>query len=142
MAKQNVDRSAGYMQTLSFMSLVQSEARDLPDFRRLIGEAAVEHLRGSAWARHSICEVRWTLQGPNGSIEVFASHANDFGCNLVTNLTCKSYDLGPKPVTIQYGGSEKEASSVESIVGVLAKWLPIITKAPTDPFEGISMPKS
>ena len=129
------------MQTLSFMSLVQSEVRDLPDFSKLKGEAAVEHSRGAAWARHSSCEAKWTLQGSNGSIEVHASHANDFGCTLVTKITCKSADLGPTPITVQYGGGEKQPSSVASVVEVLSKWLPIVTKAQQDPFADVFIPR-
>ncbi len=142
MTRQSADRSAGYMQTLSFMSLVQSEARDLPDFCKLKGEAAVEHVRGEAWARHSLCVAQWTLQGTNGTIEVHASHANDFGCNLVTKVTCKSPELGPRGVSVQFGGSEKDPSSVSGIMEVLSKWLPIITKASPDPFNHVVMPKA
>lgn len=129
------------MQTLSFMSLVQSEVRDLSDFSKLTGEDSEEHLRGAQWQRHSICEARWTLHGPNGTIEVNASHANDFGCTLVTKVTCKSAALGPVPVTVSFGGDQPQKSSVPEVVGVLSKWLPFITKPAQDPFGAVSMPR-
>lgn len=130
------------MQTLSFMSLVRSEVGELPEFSKLIGEAAVEHVRGASWARHSVCEVRWTLQGTSGTIEVHASHANDFGCNLVTKMTCKSSDLGAQPMTVQYGGEGDYPSTVSAVVEVLSKWLPSVTKASQDPFTSVVMPKA
>lgn len=129
------------MHTLSFMSLVQSEVRDIGDFSKLAGDVAVEHLRGAAWRRHSICEARWTLQGTNGSIEVHASHANEFGSTLVTKVTCESAELGPKPVTVTFGGDQPQKTSVPAVVEVLSRWLPLITKPAGDPFAAVSMPR-
>lgn len=126
---------------MSFMSLVQSEVRENPEFSKLIGEAAVEHLRGAAWQRHAICEARWELHGTNGTIKVHASHANDFGCALVTKITCKSEELGPSPVVISFGGEQPQKSSVPEVVKILSHFLPLITKPAVDPFADVSMPK-
>jgi hypothetical protein len=141
MTKQCADQSSGYLQTLSFMSLVQSEVRDLAGFSNLVSETCMEHLRGAQWQRHSICEARWTLTGEKGTIEVHASHANDFGCSLVTKITCKSDDFGPIPVVVSFGGDYPQKSSVPEVVKVLSKWLPMINKPGGDPFAEVSMPR-
>lgn len=140
MTRHSPDQNAGYMQTLSFMSLVQNEVRDLGDFYKITREHADENVRGARWQRHSICEARWTLEGPNGKIEVHASHANDFGCSLITRVTCTSPALGAQPVNVTFGGDQPQKSSVPEVVRLLSQWLPFITKPAEDPFSKVSMP--
>ncbi len=128
------------MQTLSFMSLVQFDVRGLGDFSKVTSEDAQEQVRGAQWQRHSICEALWTLKGPNGKIEVHASHANDFGCSLVTKVTCASPALGAQPLNVTFGGDQPQKSSVPEVVRLISQWLPLITKPAEDPFAAVSMP--
>jgi hypothetical protein len=125
-------------QTKSCIEALKAEVRAHANFAKLTGEVEIEHRKGEEFARHSVCHSRWELQGPQGTLTVHSSFANDFGCSLTTRLTLKPH--GTASAECVFGIPGAPESSVQNIAPTIARWVEIITNSPANPFDGASLP--
>lgn len=124
--------------TKSYMADLKATVRAYPNFGGLIGETEMEHRKGKEFSRHSVRHSRWELQGPQGSLSVHASFANDLGCSLITRLTLKPH--GTASAECVFGASGAPESNVQNTAPTIVRWIDIITQSPASPFDGATLP--
>ena len=129
-------------QMLTYMSLIQSDLRERPEFSSLHGEASVDRLSGQPWGPNAVCDSCWTLRGPHGTLEVRAYVDYTQGARLLTTVKCAGSDLPSGPVERHFGGEKESPCTLGSVMPVITEILQIVTKGRQDPFANVVLPKA
>jgi hypothetical protein len=141
MNQRKVVATRRHKQMLNYMSLIQSDLRERPECADLQSEAAVDRLSGQPWGPTSVCDSRWTLRGPRGTIEVRAVVDYDREGKLLTTVTCASSKFPFGPIEQHFGEERQSPSTLGSVMPVLTDFLQVITRGNHEPFADVVMPR-
>ena len=128
-------------QMLNYMSLIQSDLRERPEFADLQSESSVDRLSGQPWGPTSVCDSRWTLRGSRGTIEIRALVDYDREGKLLTTVTCASSKFPFGPIEQHFGAESQSPSTLGSVMPVLTDFLQVITRGHHEPFADVVMPR-
>ena len=141
MNQQTAVTTRRHEQMLNYMSLIQSDLGERPEFADLQSEASVDRLSGQPWGPTSVCDSRWTLRGPRGTIEVRAVVDYDREGKLLTTVTCASSEFLIGPIKQHFGGEGQSPSTLGSVMPVLTEFLQVITRGNHEPFDDVVIPR-